>query len=463
MNKRTEVIIKKSFIEKLSDLCAKIIPESFAIVLVLTIVVFALAYFFTDSTFVSLATNWYDGFWSMLTFSFQIVMLMFTGYLVGDSRPAKRIMMKLAQVPKTVKGSVLLFWFVMCAISYLHFAIAMASAILFGRALITAQHQKGNDLPYNLIVALGFCSLILQAGPTAGAPLIMAEEGHFMQEVAGVIPLTESMLIPQMYAMNLCLCIAGALIIPLLIPKHSGLLPADKIEVLEKEFIADREELDRGKGEEEKGNTFADVLGNTPIFQIVLGTLGLVVFFIHIIDNPGANFNFNSINFAFMMLAMVLHKCPAAILKSTRKAITITSSVIFQYPFYAGIFGIISYSGLGGVLTQAFVSMSTPRTFTLFVLLFSALLNFAVPSGGSQFMVEAPYIMPAAIHLGVAPQYVLNAFTCGDLLTNLIQPFWALPFISAYNLKFHDVYPYALIFFAVDSIIMIGFFFFTMY
>jgi len=119
--------------------------------------------------------------------------------------------------------------------------------------------------------------------------------------------------------------------------------------------------------------------------------------------------------------------------------------VIIQFPFYAGIFGIINFSGLAKVLAGWFMAISTAETYPWVVFTYSAILNFFVPSGGSKFVIEAPYIMPAAQELGANINYVINAYTNGDLLTNLLQPFWALPILGAFRISFRDILPYGLI------------------
>lgn len=449
---------KQSFVENLSGFCNKYIPSSFSMVLLITAISVVMALFLTDSTPMSIGQNWYDGFWSMLTFSFQICMLMFTGFLVGDSRPIRKLMLKIAKVPKSTTQAMLFYWLVVGFLGYLHFAISMAAAMLLGRALIVEQDKKGNKMPYHFLVALGYSALILQAGPTAGSPLVMASRDNFMADVVGVIPLTESMLTAPVILMNLCIYFTVCVLIVFLTPRLKSTISEEQLSRIKKDFLMADENAVSGEG-----RSFAWLMDHTRIFQMSMGIIGLIICIIRVVGNFSVEFNFNAINFLFLMLALVFHGTPDAILASTGRAVKNLSGVIFQYPFYAGVFGILNYSGLGGVLTQAFVSISSKRTFTFLIFVFTALLNFLVPSGGSQYMVEAPYIMPAALELQVPTNWVLNAFTCGDLLTNLLQPFWALPLIVAFQVKYKDVFPYSLMVFAISTVYMGLFFLGWMY
>lgn len=452
---------KSTWIDTLSHWSQKYIPDAFPLVLALTILVVILALVFTDSTPLSVAVNWYDGFWSMLTFTINVAMLMFTGFLVANSKPVNKLLLSLARKPKTSSGAVLVFMIVTIVLFYIHFALGMASAIIFGKAMIVAQDKKGNKLPISLIAAAaGFC-IVFQAGPTAGSPLLVAGEGHFIEDIIGVIPLTDTVLSLPMILMNVVMAVIFIIVFPRLAGKLSrGDRDEADLEMLQR-FQSD---LDKVEAKDETSKTtFAEKFDNFMWIQILIGVVGLCLVIYNIVKDGLGQLSFGSVNMLFLMLALILHRTPSNVSKAARSAITSISGVILQFPFYAGIFGILSYSGLGAVLTNAFVSISSTRMFTTIILWFSGLLNMLVPSGGSQFVVEAPYIMPAAIQMGVDPAKVVNAFTCGDLLTNLIQPFWAIPVLSAYGIKFRKIFPYCLVAFLIAFVVLSTFFLLFMY
>lgn len=446
---------KRDFISVLSDWSEKYIPGAFPLVLILTVVVAVAARLLTESTVFSIVQNWYEGFWEMLNFTIQVCLLMFTGYMVSDAKPVRRLLRKFAKIPKTKAQAILLFLVFEELLYYLHFALGIAGAIFLGKALMAEQKKKGIYLPTNLIVAIGCFCLIFQAGPTAGSPLLVASKGHFMEETMGVIPITESMLSLPMICMNLT--IAGVFVFMCLwLAKKTVISEGEK-------RIIDGYEIEIEKEEKRKYDTFSEKMDHFPYVQILIGAAGLIIFMVNVINNGTASISLNSVNFLFLMLALILHRNPAELTESARMAISMVSGVMLQYPFYAGIFGILKFSGLGGVLISAFVSIASPRLYTLIVFVFSGVLNMIVPSGGSQFIVEAPYIMPAAADMGVSITYVLNAFTIGDLSTNLIQPFWAIPVLAAFGIKFKNIFPYCFIAFIVSFVIISMYFVFWMY
>ena len=110
----------------------------------------------------------------------------------------------------------------------------------------------------------------------------------------------------------------------------------------------------------------------------------------------------------------------------------------------AGIFGLIGGTGLGMVITHFFSSLSTASTWPMKVFAYSGLLNIAVPSGGSKFVIEAPYVVPTTLDLGSDLGLVLQVYQMGDGVTNLIIPFFCLPYLANYRLKFSEVIGYTL-------------------
>jgi short-chain fatty acids transporter len=114
---------------------------------------------------------------------------------------------------------------------------------------------------------------------------------------------------------------------------------------------------------------------------------------------------------------------------------------------------------LGRWLAELFASYSTPGTFPLAVYVYSAVMNLFVPSGGSKWLIEAPFLLPAAEALGVSPVTTVLAYGYGDSTTNLIQPFFAIPILSIARMRFGDVVGYtflvAALCFAVSVIAML--------
>ena len=66
---------------------------------------------------------------------------------------------------------------------------------------------------------------------------------------------------------------------------------------------------------------------------------------------------------------MLLHQTPMHYVISMKRASNNISGILFQYPFYAGIMGIMLYTGLGEKLGQILASTATTDTYPFFTYL----------------------------------------------------------------------------------------------
>jgi len=170
----------------------------------------------------------------------------------------------------------------------------------------------------------------------------------------------------------------------------------------------------------------------------------------------GLDLNIDIVNFLFLILGVILHKNPINYVKAVSEAVKSVYGVILQFPFYAGIMGMMASSGLVAIFANWIVSFTTPTSYPFLTFLQVGIVNFFVPSAGGQWMIQGPILTTAGEALGVAAKTSVIAYSFGDLSTNLIQPFWALPVLGIANLKIKDIWGYCfvgfLVFFVVCSI-----------
>jgi short-chain fatty acids transporter len=181
-------------------------------------------------------------------------------------------------------------------------------------------------------------------------------------------------------------------------------------------------------------------------FVVALGATYLIRYFAAA-DNPLNAITLNTINLAFLLLGFLLHRTPARLMRAVHEATPAVWGVILQFPFYAGIAGIITSTHLNERLASVFVNASTPATFPPLVALYSAVLGVFVPSGGSKWVIEAPYVMAAAHELKVHLGWVVTSYDLGEALANLVQPFWMLPTLTLLGLRARDVMGYTFVVF----------------
>jgi short-chain fatty acids transporter len=157
----------------------------------------------------------------------------------------------------------------------------------------------------------------------------------------------------------------------------------------------------------------------------------------------------NALNFAMLGLAIALHPTAASLVAAAEEAGRLVFGIILQFPLYAGMYGIIQGTHLAEALAQGFLNVATAQTYPLIVYWYSGIVNYFVPSGGSKWAIEAPYILSAGQALHVPAAKVVTAYAWGDMMTDIIQPFWAIPLLAAARLDFRQILGFCMILFCI--------------
>ncbi|NLL23428.1 MAG: TIGR00366 family protein, partial [Tissierellia bacterium] len=207
-------------------------------------------------------------------------------------------------------------------------------------------------------------------------------------------------------------------------------------------------------------STPAEKMEHSRLLSLIIGAIGLVYIFFFFAKN-GFNLNLNIVNTIFLILGIILHGTPLNYVKAVEEAAKGAAGIILQFPFYAGIMGMMTGANADGVslasvISNFFVNIATVRTFPLFSFWSAGIVNFFVPSGGGQWSVQGPIMLPAARELGVNPGLAAMSIAWGDAWTNLLQPFWALPALGLAKLGARDIMGYCVITLLVSGIIISG-------
>jgi short-chain fatty acids transporter len=198
-------------------------------------------------------------------------------------------------------------------------------------------------------------------------------------------------------------------------------------------------------------------LEHSPLLTALIVAAGawyLVRYFLRA-PEPLNAINLNVLNLSFLLVGFLLHGTPARLMHAVQAATPAVWGVILQFPFYAGIAAVITATHLNERMAHAFVSVSTPTTFPAVVAIYSAVLGVFVPSGGSKWVIEAPYVMAAAHELKVHLGWMVAAYDLGEALANLVQPFWMLPILGMFQLRARDVMGYTFVVFLVLTPVVI--------
>ena len=453
----------KKFTNGCVNFMNKYLPDAFIFAVVLTIIVFIAAMPASGAGPLQMAMAWGNGVWGLLAFSMQMALVAVTGTAFATSPPVKKVLESIAGIAKSPVQGVVLVVVVGSIASFLNWGFGLVVGALLGRAVA----RKVTGVDYRMLIAAAYSGFaIWHAGISGSIPLALNTPGAEALEkatggaVSDVIPTSLTLFSPWNLAMVAASVLITAVLFAISHPK-----PEDA-------FIASEELLKDEEHEYPKPVTPAEKIENSPILAWIIGICGIVYLVIYFFvpslgGGKGLNgLNLNTVNFIFLILGLIGHGTPIRYVNAMGDAAKGASGVILQVPFYAGIQAMMIYTmaeggtgtSLAAVISNFFVSISTRITFPLWTFLAAGVVNFFVPSGGGQWAVQGPIMMPAGLELGVHPSITGMAIAWGDQWTNMIQPFWALPALGAAGLGAKDIMGYCVLtLLAMAVVAIVGF------
>jgi short-chain fatty acids transporter len=431
---------------------ARWVPNSFSIACLLTLVTFVLVVTVAGKNPIAAEGYWTKGFWELLELTMQLALIVLTGYIVAVSPVMSRLLEFVAGLAATERGAIALMGLVSMIASWLHWGLGLIAGPIFLQFLVR-RHPR---IDYRLAVAAGYLgsSCTWHAGLSGSAPLLMATPKNFMEAQVGLIPVS----LTTFSAFNLLLTAVVVSVITAalvrLYPRTTDVRTSE--EVLGRRSAATGEPstdphthgVDRGPG-----FSFADFIEKRYVLNLVMGALGVTAFWT-LYAEGGYRVSLNVFNFAFLFLALLLHPSPDSFTRAAARGAGYLHGIVIQFPFYAGMYGLIRYSGLAEIIGRWFVSIASPRTFPVIIYWYSGILSYFIPSGGSKWAVEAPYVLSAAKTLGVAAPHAVLAYAWGDMSTHFLQPFWAIPLLAIARVEFKDIVGYLAILFVVNFVLV---------
>ncbi|MGY4110513.1 short-chain fatty acid transporter [Aeribacillus sp. SP014] len=403
------------------------LPDALLFAIILTFLVYLLGVFFTDNSPVDMVTHWGLGFWDLLEFTMQMTLVVVTGYILANTPVIKRFLAKVSTFARTPVHAVMLVTIVSLIACLINYGFGLVIGALF--AIHVAKHVPSVD--YRILIASAYSGFLIWHGGFSGSiPLTIATPGHFLEESMGVIPVTKTLFSPT----NLFIVIALLIALPLF---NRYLLKNAESQFEDRtKWVIPNEEA--AAVEHVTPMTPAEKLENSRTISLIIGIMGIAFIVYHFVVN-GFNLNINIVNFIFLFLGILLHQTPKRFLDTVANGVKNASGIIIQFPFYAGIMGMMIHSGLSEQIALWFVSVSTEQTLPYLSFLSAGLINTFVPSGGGQWAVQGPIMIQAAMELGADPAKTAMGVAWGDAWTNMIQPFWALPILAIAGLHIRDI------------------------
>lgn len=458
-NQKSSQGLFKRFTSLCVSVMQKYLPDPYIFCALLTFIVFIGTMIFTKQSPMRIIGHWTNGFWSLLSFSMQMALVLVTGHTMASSKIFKNFLANLASKLTTPRQAIVVVTLVSTVACILNWGFGLVIGAIFAREI--AKKLKGID--YRLLIASAYTGFLVWHGGLSGSiPLQVASDSveALAKQTAGAI--TANIPTSQTIFSPMNLFIMGGLLIVLPLINRAMYPSDDEVVTVDPKLLEEKEETVVKNWSD---MTPAEKIENSKVVSIILGVMGWI-YIIQYFMTKGFNLNLNLVNFIFLFTGILLHGTPRRFLDAFLEATKGASGILLQFPFYAGIMGIMTGANAEGVslaviMSNFFVNISTPATFPLFSFWSAGLVNFFVPSGGGQWAVQAPIVMPAGLEIGVSAAKSAMAIAWGDAWTNMIQPFWALPALGIAGLGAKDIMGYCLIVLICSGfVISAGFFLF---
>lgn len=451
-----------NFADRIEQIFRRFLPSPFTIAVLLTLLTMVLALVFTENTsdsshIANILSYWEKGIWNnaLLVFAYQMMLILVLGHVLVLSKPVELLILKLVALVKNSASAAVLVALPTMLVAFFNWGLGLIFGALLARKV--GEYAKEHNIPINypLVGACGYLGLMVWHGGISGsAPLKVSEAGHLTGLMEGVLnndmlaslPDTISTADTVLSGANLIVFFIVLLAISFLAFQLGRTTKATVVHLSKYRF--DTETSAEAKG--------AERLDRSSWFAIGFGVMIIAAFFVQyssLLRN--LNITPNMLNFFMLGLALIVHGNIKRFLHAVEAAIGDTAGILIQFPLYFGIMGIMASSGMINGISDFFVSVSNETTLPIFTFFSAGLVNIFVPSGGGQWAIQGPMVLESALQLNVPLGKAVMALAYGDQVTNMLQPFWALPLLAITKLKAKEILPYTLLFMVAGSAIYI--------
>ncbi len=452
------------------------LPDAFVFALLATFLVFGAGLFSTGGRMAPLLAAWGKGFSSLLAFTLQMAMVIITGHVVASAPGVSRLLWRLSSLPRSPRSAVAFVTVLALLSSWLNWGFSLVFSALLARAVATRFAERGEKVDYRALAAASFLGLgsIWAQGLSGSAALQMATPGAIPDSLGHILRCGRETCgaegaVPQM--------VPGAALLPL---SHTIFLWQSLVSVLVETLVVTGTMIwlmptgGQARSAEDLGITLptheptggalpgasrpGEILEHHPVLSSLIVVLGIGYLALHFATAPRVieAITLNTVILILLMLGMALHRTPARLQQAFAAATPAVWGVILQFPFYGGIAGVLASAHLNERIAGLFVGAASQGTLPPLVGLYSLVLGIFVPSGGSKWLIEAPYVLEAASRLHVHAGWMVAVYDLGEALANLVQPFWMLPVLGIFGLRARDVMRYTVITFFVLLPVVMG-------
>ncbi len=440
----------------------RFLPSPFSIALILTLISFigVLAFNGLNSGKIDASDTiswWMAGLWNtnLLVFAMQMMLMLVLGHVLALTPAVERLINLIVSKIDNSANAAALVSFSALFVGLFNWGLGLIFGAILARKVGELFSKNHKPLNYALIGAAGYAALMIWHGGISGSALIkVAESQNLHAMMGGILNPSQMVDLPDRIGLEATVFstpnVLTSIFILFLVP--TALYITGR--------ISSSSNIQLDSWQQPQFKPHKDLIGaeymDSSAWTTKIAGGGFLIFCVYqMIDYEEflSFFNPNNINLCLFGLALFLHKSILSFLNATDSAISGASGILIQFPLYFGIMGLFNESGLVSHLSDLLISMSSESTFPFFTFLSAGLVNIFVPSGGGQWVIQGPIIIKAAMELGVPFNKAILALAYGDQITNMLQPFWALPLLGITKLSAKDILPYTLIMFLVGFIV----------
>lgn len=428
----------------------KIIPDSFIFAILLTFIVFIMGITIAGQSPFDMTVFWAKGFWGFLLFSMQMVLVLVTGFTLATTPAGQKGLAAIARIPKSGVSATIFIMIVSSALAYISWGLGLVGSAVLAREL--ARNLKKAD--FKLLVAAGYTgAMVGTMGLSFSEALLVNTPGHFLEKEIGLIPYSDTVFSPGVLISVLLLTFVLLPLFYWLIHPEEKDTPEIPAEIKNRFEEQSRIAVESAAIAEGKP-TIAERMDNSPIINVTISIMGFV-YIVYWFVTQGFNLTLDIFNFTLLFLGILLHWTPRRLLNAFEEGVKASYGIVLQFPFYAGIQGMMGSSGLVAIMAGWFTAISTTTTFPMWTYISAAFVNLFIPSSGGIFMIQGPVMVKAGAALGVPAAKIVTAFSSGEVISNIIQPFWAIPLLGIAGLKMRDIMGFCVLGFTIASVVFI--------
>lgn len=484
-------------------------PDPFVFAIGLTFVVFLLCLGLTDAGPQDTVVAWGDGLAGLMTFIGQIAFTLVSAHALAHTDVVRSGLARLGRVPRTPATAYGMVAFIAGLASLFVWSFGLVVGALIARQVAIEARSRGLRLHYPLLVASAYAGFVIwHMGYSSSSALFVATPGNALEdEAGGLIPVSETIFDPWNMATAAVALVAVTATMATMKPKegrdeiieipdaaiedyYEGIrrLDAELVDTSSRSAERSRQSGRRSSGRVGPGEgaddgpgsvvtagpagdsphtdptvlevppparTLAQRADSARWLSLAIG-LSLAIYLGFYFADAGLNLTLDIVNWSILCLGLLLARSPLHFVKLVANASTTVGQIILQYPFYAGILGMMLGTGLVTVISEWFIAISSAGTLSFFAFISGGLLNMFVPSGGGQWAVQGPIFLDAAEALGTDPSRVVLGVAYGDQWTNMIQPFFTIPLLAIAGLHLRQIMGYTFVVLLVTFPIFAG-------